>query len=209
MPRTSRSHEGRLPETYRRRSGGRRFWRRCASRDGSGLQSAAQAAPGRCGARGRGTYPRTRAAPGLRPGPLWVPARSWLTAGRPAWRSRGQSAARRRDENAACGAPRGDSPPRTRGGHASQACRAASPAAQRGLASPCVSRRSAPLVGESRRRRQAYPGPRQRIGAVTHVPLARRSPQGEGGASTRSRGDDACLIGRRPPREVDPAWCRY
>jgi hypothetical protein len=26
--------------------------------------------------------PRTRAAPGLRPGPLGVPARSWLTAGR-------------------------------------------------------------------------------------------------------------------------------
>ena len=77
-----------------------------------------------CGARGHGeTSPRTRAAPGLRPGPLRVPARSWLTAGRsglPEARTerltqkaprssgrrqdkavRGQSAARRRSENAA------------------------------------------------------------------------------------------------------------
>ena len=42
---------------------------------------------GRCGARGRGdeTHPPSpRAAPGLRPGTLRSPARSWLTAGRAA-----------------------------------------------------------------------------------------------------------------------------
>jgi hypothetical protein len=32
-----------------------------------------------CGARGRGSQPRTRAASGLRPEALWPPARSWLT----------------------------------------------------------------------------------------------------------------------------------
>ena len=38
-------------------------------------------ASGWCGARGRGKrIPRTRAASGLRPGSLWTPARSWLTA---------------------------------------------------------------------------------------------------------------------------------
>jgi hypothetical protein len=52
-----------------------------------------------CGARGRGSQPRTRAASGLRPaGHYEPPARSWLTI-------RGQvpdeSAARRRDKNAA------------------------------------------------------------------------------------------------------------
>src|SRR5438105_903780 len=34
----------------------------------------------RCGARGRGSQPRTRAASGLRPEALRPPARSWLTA---------------------------------------------------------------------------------------------------------------------------------
>ena len=35
-----------------------------------------------CGARGFGSLPSTRAVPGLPPGPLGVPARSWLTFGR-------------------------------------------------------------------------------------------------------------------------------
>jgi hypothetical protein len=34
-----------------------------------------------CGARGFGSLPSTRAVPGLPPGPLRVPARSWLTFG--------------------------------------------------------------------------------------------------------------------------------
>jgi len=66
---------------------------------------------------------------------------------------------------------------RKRGGHASQACRAASPAAQRGLASPCVSRRSAPLVGEPRKETTGLPG-----------------------ASTKNRGDGACSLHPSPER---------
>src|SRR4051812_14370969 len=50
-----------------------------------------------CGARGCGSQPRTRAAAGLRPaGHYEPPARSWLTTG-----IAGESAARRRDKNAA------------------------------------------------------------------------------------------------------------
>ena len=53
---------------------------------------------GRCGARGRGLQPRTRAAGYYEP-----PARSSLTTG-----LAGESAARRRDKNATSGAPRGE-----------------------------------------------------------------------------------------------------
>src|SRR4051812_49886137 len=59
-----------------------------------------------CGARGCGSQPRTRAAAGLRPaGHYEPPARSWLTTG-----IAGESAARRRDKNAASGAPKGERP---------------------------------------------------------------------------------------------------
>ena len=53
-----------------------------------------------CGARGRGSQPRTRAASGLRPGTLRSPARSWLTIGGHVAHI-DESAARRRKENAA------------------------------------------------------------------------------------------------------------
>src|SRR5437763_166359 len=53
-----------------------------------------------CGARGRGSHPRTRAAVGLRPEVLWAPARGWLTIGGHT-RAIDESAARRRKENAA------------------------------------------------------------------------------------------------------------
>src|SRR5665213_356589 len=48
-----------------------------SSRDVSEMEQSAAPA-----GRGRNVPPRIRAAPGLRPGPLWVPARSWLMAGR-------------------------------------------------------------------------------------------------------------------------------
>src|SRR5439155_15913944 len=54
---------------------------------------------GRCGARGRASQARTRAASGLRPGALRPPARSWLTAGGLAPKAQPppvESAARRR-----------------------------------------------------------------------------------------------------------------
>jgi len=53
---------------------------------------------GWCGARGRGSHPRTRAASGLRSEVLRPPARSWLMA---EWKISAESAARRRKENAA------------------------------------------------------------------------------------------------------------
>ena len=54
---------------------------------------------GRCGARGRASQARTRAASGLRPGTLRSPARSWLTAAGLGLKARPpavESAARRR-----------------------------------------------------------------------------------------------------------------
>jgi len=66
----------------------------------------------RCGARGRGSQPRTRAAAGLRPGTQRSPAGSRLTAAHDA----AESAARRRKENAAAGR-REARRPASRAGH--------------------------------------------------------------------------------------------
>ncbi|MEA2873776.1 MAG: hypothetical protein QOH67_3752 [Hyphomicrobiales bacterium] len=62
----------------------------------------------RCGARGRGSQPRTRAASGLRPEALRPPARSWLTTGGhvcAAARKRGPAQQGKRRDGAPEGAP--------------------------------------------------------------------------------------------------------
>ena len=130
----------------------------------------------RCGARGRGQrIPRTRAAPGLRPGPLRVPARSSLTAAgsagrvgaearppdgdrrrdteRPALKPESKARSRRRKENAAVERREAPALRKRRGyGRTTAASRGAPPPLFRG-------------TWES----QATPAPRQRIRAMTLV----------------------------------------
>ncbi len=136
----------------------------------------------RCGARGRGSQPRTRAASGLRPEALRPPARSWLTAAR---KRAAESAARRRSENAAAERREARRPASWAGDlrrSGDRPDREAGHRVRRFRTSAC--RRSAPprFVGSGKRTRGS-PRPTKR--AAEHW-LFNRS-----GATTRSERDDA------------------
>ena len=90
---------------------------------------------GVCGARGRGSQPRTREAPGTGPGGMMTA----LPGARLDWDWRAWPRPRKHrpgDRNRRGGAPGGAPPPRKRRGRASPACRAASPGRPERVRSP-------------------------------------------------------------------------
>ena len=113
---------------------------------------------GWCGARGRGSQPRTRAASGLRPGVQRPPARSWLTAAR---KRAAESAARRRSENAAAERREARRPASWAGDlrrSEDRPDREAGHRVRRFRTSAC--RRSVPLIFLGRGNNEGHPAPR-------------------------------------------------